>query len=76
MNLMDLVPVDFIPYGAALAGIPYMKVVSTTDPNATLGMSVSVFFLVLYYNLKMKGPINFAAGFFTHPIPQDPGSDG
>lgn len=69
MNLMDLVPVDFIPYGAALAGVPYMKVVSTTDPNATLGMSVSVFFLVLYYNLKMKGPINFTAGFFTHPIP-------
>ncbi len=69
MNLMDLVPVDFIPYGAALAGIPYMKVVSTTDPNATLGMSIAVFFLVLYYNLKMKGPIGFGAGFFTHPIP-------
>ena len=46
-----------------------MKVVSTTDPNATLGMSVGVFFLVLYYNIKMKGPINFTAGFFTHPIP-------
>lgn len=69
MNLMDLVPVDFIPHAAALAGIPYMKVVSTTDPNATLGMSLAVFFLVLYYNLKMKGPIGFGAGFFTHPIP-------
>jgi F-type H+-transporting ATPase subunit a len=69
MNLMDLVPVDLIPYVATMAGIPYMKVVSTTDPNATLGMSVSVFFLVLYYNLKMKGPISFGAGFFTHPIP-------
>lgn len=69
MNLMDLLPVDFIPYGAALAGVPYMKIVSTTDPNATLGMSLSVFFLVIYYNLKMKGPIGFGAGFFTHPIP-------
>lgn len=69
MNLMDLVPVDAIPYAAAVAGIPYMKIVSTTDPNATLGMSISVFFLVLYYNLKMKGPIAFGAGFFTHPIP-------
>ena len=68
MNLMDLVPVDFIPHTATLLGIPYMKVVSTTDPNATLGMSVAVFFLVLYYNLKMKGPIGFGAGFFTHPI--------
>jgi len=69
MNLMDLVPVDLIPYFASVSGIEYMKVVSTTDPNATLGMSVGVFFLVLYYNIKMKGPISFTAGFFTHPIP-------
>jgi F-type H+-transporting ATPase subunit a len=32
-------------------------------------MSISVFFLVLYYNIKMKGPVKFVAGFFTHPIP-------
>ena len=69
MNLMDLVPVDIIPYMAALAGIPYMKVVVTTDPNATLGMSLSVFMLVLYYNFKIKGPVKFASGMFTHPIP-------
>ena len=69
MNLMDLVPVDWIPHAAALAGIPYMKVVSTTDPNATLGMSVSVFLLVLYYNLKIKGPIAFGKALVTHPVP-------
>ena len=69
MNLMDLVPVDLIPYLSSVSGIEYMKVVSTTDPNATLGMSVGVFFLVLYYNIKMKGPIRFTAGFFMHPIP-------
>ena len=69
MNLMDLVPVDLIPHAAQLAGVPYFKIVSTTDPNATLGMSVGVFFLVLYYNLKIKGPIKFGAGLITHPIP-------
>lgn len=69
MNLMDLVPVDWIPYLASMAGIPYMKVVSTTDPNATLGMSFGVFVLVIYYNLKIKGPIKFGAGLVTHPIP-------
>ena len=69
MNLMDLVPVDFIPHAAHLAGVPYFKVVATTDPNATLGMSLGVFFLVLYYNLKIKGPIKFAAGLVTHPVP-------
>lgn len=69
MNLMDLIPVDWIPYASAVAGIPYMKIVATTDPNATLGMAIGVFFLVLYYNIKINGPIKFAAGLFTHPIP-------
>ncbi|MBT4161734.1 MAG: F0F1 ATP synthase subunit A [Gammaproteobacteria bacterium] len=69
MNMMDLVPVDLIPHAAALVGIPYMKVVATTDPNATLGMSVSIFFLVLYYNFKIKGPVKFGASLVTHPIP-------
>lgn len=69
MNLMDLIPVDFIPHAAQLAGVPYFKIVPTTDPNATLGMSVGVFFLVLYYNFKIKGPIKFGAGLVTHPIP-------
>lgn len=69
MNLMDLVPVDLIPHAATLAGIHYFKVVPTTDPNVTMGMSVGVFFLVIYYNLKAKGTIGFCKGLVTHPIP-------
>jgi F-type H+-transporting ATPase subunit a len=69
MNFMDLIPVDFIPFIAHLAGVEFFKVVPTTDPNATLGMSIGVFFLTLYYNFKIKGPIKFGAGLFTHPIP-------
>lgn len=69
MNLMDLVPIDLIPHTAALLGIPYFKIVPTTDLNATLGLSGGVFILVLYYNFKIKGPIKFTAGLFTHPIP-------
>ena len=69
MNLMDLVPVDWIPYASTIVGIEYMKVVSTTDPNATLAMSFGVFLLVIYYNLKIKGPVKFVSGLVTHPIP-------
>ena len=69
MNLMDLVPVDWIPYASTIVGIEYMKVVSTTDPNATLAMSFGVFLLVIYYNLKIKGPVKFVGGLVTHPIP-------
>ncbi|MGB5282222.1 MAG: FoF1 ATP synthase subunit a, partial [Arenicellales bacterium] len=42
MNAMDLVPVDFIPYLASLMGVHFLKVVPTTDPNATMGMALSV----------------------------------
>jgi F-type H+-transporting ATPase subunit a len=61
MNFMDLIAVDFIPELAKLAGIPYMKIVSTTDPNVTFGMAFGVFFLILYYSFKIKGP----GGFFS-----------
>jgi F-type H+-transporting ATPase subunit a len=69
MNLMDLVPVDILPYLSGLMGIHFMKVVSTTDPNATMGMSISVLFLVIYYSIKVKGPIGFAKELSLHPIP-------
>jgi len=69
MNFMDLIPVDLIPQAAHLAGVEYFKVVSTTDPNATMGMSLGVFILVIYYNFKIKGPIGFGKGLVTHPIP-------
>jgi len=59
MNFMDLIAVDFLPELAKLAGIPYMKVVPTTDPNATFGMAFGVFFLILYYSFKIKGPGGF-----------------
>jgi F-type H+-transporting ATPase subunit a len=52
MNAMDLIPVDWIPFlaqkiGASVFGMDphhvYFKVVPSTDPNITLGMSLSVF---------------------------------
>lgn len=45
MNCMDLLPVDLLPRIAQLFGLEYMRVVPTADPNLTLGMSLSVFFL-------------------------------
>ena len=55
MNLMDLVPVDYVPYLAEKVGLGHFKLVPSTDPNATIGMSIGVFFLVLFYSIKMKG---------------------
>jgi F-type H+-transporting ATPase subunit a len=59
MNLMDLVPVDLVPYTFAAAGVDYMKIVPTTDANITFGLALGVFVLIVYYSIKIKGPIGF-----------------
>jgi len=68
MNFMDLIPIDWVPMLAAKFGVGHFKVVSTTDPNATFGMSISVFFIVLYYSIKMKGLGGFAAELTLQPF--------
>ena len=68
MNLMDLIPVDWIPLAAGAVGIPYMKVVPTTDVNITFGMSIAVFFLIIFYTVKNKGIKGFIGELTLHPI--------
>jgi len=76
MNLMDLVPVDLIPYSfqalATLFGADphhvFLKVVPTTDPNATFGMSLMVFLLVVYYSIKIKGVGGFLGELTLQPF--------
>jgi F-type H+-transporting ATPase subunit a len=70
MNFMDLLPVDWLPYAAAVSGVPYMKIVPSTDPNVTFGMSLSVFFLVLFYSVKMKGAGGFFSELAFQPFPK------
>jgi len=68
MNTMDLVPVDWIPELAKLMGIEYMKVVPTTDPNATFGMAIGIFVLTVFYSIKVKGIGGFAAELTMQPF--------
>jgi F-type H+-transporting ATPase subunit a len=68
MNLMDLIPVDWIPMAAASVGIEYMKVVPTTDVNITFGMSIAVFILILIYTHMAKGPLGLIKDLTLHPI--------
>jgi len=68
MNLMDLVPVDWIPELAKLAGVGYMKIVPSTDVNVALGMALAVFIMILYYSLKIKGPMGFTKELALQPF--------
>ncbi|MCK5649528.1 MAG: F0F1 ATP synthase subunit A [Gammaproteobacteria bacterium] len=68
MNAMDLIPVDLLPQLGQLVGIEYMKVVPTTDLSTTFALALSVFALIIYYNIKIKGPIGYLKMFLFHPF--------
>lgn len=55
MNLMDLIPVDLLPHVAGKMGVEHLRVVPTTDPNTTFALALSVFLMILYFNLTAKG---------------------
>jgi F-type H+-transporting ATPase subunit a len=68
MNLMDLLPVDLLPWAGEQVGIEHMRIVSTADINTTLGMSITVFLLIWYIGLKEKGFVGFFGEWFTAPF--------
>ncbi|WXU00170.1 MAG: ATP synthase subunit a [Catillopecten margaritatus gill symbiont] len=76
MNTMDLIPVDWVPQIAQHIGVffgadphhVFFKVVPTTDPNATFGLALGVFFLMLFYTIKIKGVGGFVAELTLHPF--------
>ena len=77
LNAMDFLPVDLFHSLFVLTGldssIHYFRVVPTADLSATLGMSVSVLLICIYYNIKIKGFGGWfheltTAPFGAHPI--------
>ncbi|MEO8332212.1 MAG: F0F1 ATP synthase subunit A [Gallionella sp.] len=68
MNLMDLLPIDYTSLVMHQLGVPFFKVVPTTDPNATFGMAIGVFILVLYYSVKIKGLGGFMGELTLQPF--------
>ena len=70
MNLMDLIPVDWIPALATASGIHFMKIVPSTDLNVTLGMSIAVFVLIIFYSIQQKGIGGFLAELSLQPLGQ------
>jgi F-type H+-transporting ATPase subunit a len=70
MNFMDLLAVDQIPWLAGMLGVGHLKIVPSTDPNITFGLSLSVFVLVLYYSIKIKGIGGFFGELAFQPFPK------
>ena len=68
MNFMDLLPVDMLPKAGEMVGIKYMRVVPSADLNITFGLSITVFLLILYYSIKIKGIGGFARELAFQPF--------
>jgi F-type H+-transporting ATPase subunit a len=68
MNFMDAVPVDLFPLIGQKVGLEHLKVVPTTDLQITLGMSLTVFLIVMFYSFKIKGFRGFTWELLTHPF--------
>lgn len=80
MNFMDLIVIDLLPETAKLVGEHvfgaephhiFFKVVPSTDPNITMGMSLFVFVLILYFSFLKKGPVGFFKELTMHPLSSD-----
>jgi len=67
-NFMDLVPVDLLPLVGRGIGVEHLKVVPSTDLNATFAMSLTVFILIIYYSLRMKGVVGFVSELTLQPF--------
>jgi F-type H+-transporting ATPase subunit a len=67
MNAMDMLPVDALPALFGLFGVHNFKAVPTADPNTTLGLALSVFVLVQFYNVKVKG-LEYLLDFVRYPF--------
>jgi len=67
-NFMDLVPVDLLPWVGRAVGVEHLKVVPSTDLNATFALSLTVFGLIIFYSLKMKGVVGFVSELTLQPF--------
>ena len=68
MNFMDILPVDALPMMAQMGGVHRLKTVPTTDLNLTFALSLSVFFLIIFYSFKIKGIKRFTKELALHPF--------
>jgi len=79
MNAVDFIPVDWVHGVNTLlekiglhSHLPHHRAVPTADLNGTIGMSIGVLILMLYYNIKIKGAGGFVHELFCAPFGAHP----
>lgn len=67
-NAFDVLPLDLLPGLAGAAGVGHLRIVPSTDLNVVFGLSLTVFLLIIFYSIKMKGLVGFLSEFVLHPL--------
>ena len=68
MNVMDMLPVDLLPWLGGMVGVDHLRTVPSTDPNIAIGMSLTVFLIAFVYSFVIKGVGGVGAEFLFHPF--------
>jgi F-type H+-transporting ATPase subunit a len=69
LNAMDMLPVDLLPWvNAHTVNLPYLRVVPTADLSITMGLSLGVLLVCLFYNVKIKGAGGWVHELFSAPF--------
>ncbi|WP_305418430.1 F0F1 ATP synthase subunit A [Photobacterium leiognathi] len=68
MNMIDLIPVDFVPTLARELGFTHFRDLPSADVNVPMSMAIGVFILIIGYTLKNKGLVGFIKELTTQPF--------
>jgi len=68
-NVMDILPIDLLPGAAGAAGLGHLRIVPSIDLNVVFALSLTVFLLIIFYSIKMKGLGGFLGELSMHPFP-------
>jgi len=66
-NLFDILPAFLLSHTASLFGLEHYRQVPTNDLNLPVAMALSVFFMTLYYEFKLK-PVHFCKELLLEPF--------
>ncbi len=72
LNAMDFLPVDIVSSGLHAIGFDHFRFVPTADVNTTFALSLSVFGLMIFYSIKIKGLGGWIHELFCAPFGSNP----
>ena len=68
MNAMDFLPIDIMAEFYKFLGLYEWKAVPTSDVNTTFGLALSIWFLMIYFGIKVKGMGGWLHEIFCAPF--------